>query len=91
MRPSFARLTRRAALVLLAAVGLLSAVFVSVGCVLSAPGYEGPRTANFDGKRFANEEPRPHGFGDFLRWVTNRERGEWPKAPLAVAPAARSA
>ncbi|HMM37030.1 MAG TPA: MBL fold metallo-hydrolase, partial [Thermoanaerobaculia bacterium] len=87
MNTPLSRIGRRAALVLLAAVGLLSAVFVSVGCVLSAPGYEGPRTAHFDGKRFQNEVPRPHGFGDFLRWVTNRERGEWPKAPLAVAPA----
>ena len=87
MKTSLARIARRAALVLLAAVGLLSAVFVSVGCVLSVPGYEGPRTASFDGKRFANEERRPHGFGDFFRWVTNRERGEWPKEPLAVAPA----
>ncbi len=88
MKHPLARIARRAALVLLAAVTLLSTVLIAAGCVLSAPGYEGPRTAHFDGKRFVNEVPRPHGFGDFLRWVTNRERGEWPEAPLPAGPAA---
>jgi hypothetical protein len=68
-------------------VALLAAVVATTGRLLSAPGYEGPRTAYFDGKRFRNEVPEEHGFGAFLKWITDRDRGPWPEEKLAVAPA----
>jgi L-ascorbate metabolism protein UlaG (beta-lactamase superfamily) len=80
------RLRRAAVTVLLASAALAGSV-VTTGCLLSAPGYEGPATPYFDGKRFRNEEPQPHGFGDFLRWITNRDRGPWPAEALPVPPA----
>jgi L-ascorbate metabolism protein UlaG (beta-lactamase superfamily) len=54
---------------------------VIVGCfAFSARGYRGPNSDHFDGKRFFNQSPDPttqHGFFDFLKWVTNRNPGEW--------------
>ena len=44
----------------------------------ASPRYRGPQTDHFDGRRFMNLDPRPHNFGDFLKWVRNRERGFWP-------------
>jgi len=41
------------------------------------PGYEGPVSDHFDGKRFVNPEGVNHGFGAFLRWAVNRDRGAW--------------
>ncbi len=87
MPPAASRRLRRALGTLLGAVAVLAAAVVTTGCVLSAPGYEGPRTAYFDGKRFRNEVPEEHGFGAFLKWITNRDRGPWPEEKLAVAPA----
>jgi L-ascorbate metabolism protein UlaG (beta-lactamase superfamily) len=78
---------RRALGALLGAVAVLAAAVATTGCLLSAPGYEGPRTAYFDGKRFRNEVPEEHGFGAFLKWITDRDRGPWPEEKLAVAPA----
>lgn len=53
-------------------------VFGIGSCAFAAPGYTGPRTANFDGSRFRNQTPiREHGFSDLLRWTFTRHRGEW--------------
>jgi L-ascorbate metabolism protein UlaG (beta-lactamase superfamily) len=85
--PAASRRLRRTLGVLLGAVSLLAAAVVTTGCVLSAPRYEGPPTAYFDGKRFRNEVPDEHGFGTFLKWITTRDRGPWPEEKLAVSPA----
>jgi L-ascorbate metabolism protein UlaG (beta-lactamase superfamily) len=53
------------------------AAVVAAGCALSAPKWKGPVSSNFDGKRFRSIEPLDHGFSDFLRWITHRERGAW--------------
>lgn len=87
MLPAASRRLRRALGVLLGSVILLAAAVATTGCLLSAPGYEGPRTGYFDGKRFRNEVPEEHGFGAFLKWVTDRDRGPWPGEKVAVAPA----
>jgi L-ascorbate metabolism protein UlaG (beta-lactamase superfamily) len=49
-----------------------------------------PSAARFDGKRFSSPgSPELHGVGDFLRWITDRERGPWREftdAPPGPAP-----
>jgi L-ascorbate metabolism protein UlaG (beta-lactamase superfamily) len=64
----------------IAAAGLSAAAgaaIVAGGCSLSAPRWHGPVTDHFDGSRFRSIEPLGHGFGEFLRWMTHRERGVW--------------
>ena len=46
----------------------------------NSPKYRGPRSDHFDGKRFFTPDAPPHaGFGDFLKWVRNRQPGAWTK------------
>jgi L-ascorbate metabolism protein UlaG (beta-lactamase superfamily) len=52
-----------------------------------APKYRGPKSDHFDGKRFHNLEPTHHaGFRDVVRWLANRDEGDWQKWRV-VAPA----
>jgi L-ascorbate metabolism protein UlaG (beta-lactamase superfamily) len=65
---------------LLAAAGLTGAAglaLVAAGCALYAPRWRGPAGPHFDGKRFRSIEPLDHGFSDFFRWITHRDRGPW--------------
>lgn len=50
-----------------------------VGCrAFSAPGYRGPKSGHFDGKRFHNQNRGSEkGFGSVLKWVMNRRRDPW--------------
>ena len=64
-------------------VGLATLV-TAVGCFFSAPRYTGPKTDNFDGDRFYNQDRgREKGFGDFLKWMANRDQGPWEGDPDA--------
>jgi L-ascorbate metabolism protein UlaG (beta-lactamase superfamily) len=83
---------------LLAALGILvvlaALVVVGVGYALSAPGWRGPVTDHFDGRRFHNRPAVPHGgFASFIRWQRTRHRPRWePRAaPPGPAPPARVA
>ena len=71
-------------------IGSLLILFAAVaGC---AAGH--PKSDHYDGKKFHNQNrSAKSSFGDFLKWVTNRERGEWrewtdaepgPKPPASV-------
>jgi len=51
----------RIPLVLAGLSAAAGAVFVGVGCALSAPRFHGPKSDHFDGKRFRSAEPRPAG------------------------------
>lgn len=52
--------------------------FLIVGHSLSAPGYNGPPSDHFTGKKFINPgNPEAHGLGALLKWLTNRQRGPW--------------
>src|SRR5512144_2052863 len=65
---------------LAAAAGITGAAgfaFVAGGHARSAPRWGGPAGPNFDGRRFRSIEPLDHGFSDFLRWMTHRERSPW--------------
>ncbi|WP_400192239.1 MBL fold metallo-hydrolase [Hymenobacter sp. B81] len=64
-------------LLVLAAGGLM------VGCSLSAPRYQGPQSAHFNGKQFVNQgEVRAQdGLGPLLRWMLHRDKGPFPEQP----------
>jgi L-ascorbate metabolism protein UlaG (beta-lactamase superfamily) len=63
--------------VLVAAFAGLALVVVT-GRRLSTPPYRGPSSDHFDGKRFRNQLPAPHGgFVDALRWIAHRDPGVW--------------
>lgn len=52
---------------------------------LSAPGWRGPPTDHFDGRRFRNDIPVNHGrLRDVARWLATRAPGPWD--PFADAP-----
>lgn len=38
-----------------------------------------PPSDHFDGRRFHNVKPTPHGALSFFRWVVNREQRMWPR------------
>jgi L-ascorbate metabolism protein UlaG (beta-lactamase superfamily) len=43
------------------------------------PGYDGPPSDHFDGKRFFNPDVRAgRSFADFLHWQRTRQRAPWP-------------
>lgn len=59
-------------------LGLLIAGVVFASYSLSAPGYTGPKTDNFDGSKFINRPGyQEKGFGDLLKWGLNRNPGPW--------------
>jgi len=74
--------------------GAAGAALVAAGCALTAGRWKGPVRESFDGRRFRSIEPLDHGFPEFLRWITHRERGPWrdftdtppvPRPPERVA------
>jgi L-ascorbate metabolism protein UlaG (beta-lactamase superfamily) len=86
------RLIRRSFAVLGGVLGLLVITVVTVGYVLSAPGWRGPATDHFDGRRFHNLRAAPHsGLGAFLRWQWTRHPPPWEDraGPPGVPPPAR--
>ena len=49
-----------------------------VGHLLSAPGYRGPKSDHFDGKKFINPgNVKAQGIGALLKWVRTRQPGKW--------------
>jgi L-ascorbate metabolism protein UlaG (beta-lactamase superfamily) len=84
----------RARLIAAGLTGAAGFALVAAGCALTAPRWRGPAGPHFDGKRFRSIEPLDHGFSDFFRWITHRDRGPWraftdtrpgPRPPERVA------
>lgn len=64
-----------ALLVLILAIPLS---FFLVGVFISAPKHKGPVSDHFDGKKFNNPgNIQANGLGAVLKWMRNRQRGEW--------------
>ena len=62
----------------------LAVLVTAVGCLFSAPRYTGPQSGRFDGDRFYNQDrSREKRFGDFLKWMANRDQGPWEGDPHA--------
>lgn len=56
---------------------LLGSITTLVSCVSPEP-YQGPISDHYDGNVFYNQVPlQSHGFGDFIRWMSTREPGDW--------------
>lgn len=81
-------------LTLLGLIGLILLIAVAIGVILSAPGYQGPVSDHFNGKRFINPSgAKAQGLGAVLKWSFQRKRGPWqelkaepgPPAPRRVA------
>jgi len=69
---------RRLLLGLLGAAGAVAGTAALLNWYFSTPGYRGPQSDHFDGKRFHNVPRTEHaGFTDMVRWMTNREEGPW--------------
>lgn len=59
-------------------LGIVIALVISVGYFVSAPGYSGPTSDHFDGKKFINREGyEEKGFDQLLKWMFTRKIGEW--------------
>ncbi len=55
---------------------ILIALFI--GWWLSTPGYKGPTSDHFNGTKFVNAgEVEAKGFLDVMKWMVNREQGDW--------------
>ncbi|WP_372765254.1 MBL fold metallo-hydrolase [Litorivivens sp.] len=77
---------------LLAGMALAVVSVVFAGC--SPARYQGPVSDHFDGKRFHNADPFPHGFSDLLSYMLRRERIVWSRddtLPPSPRPAPRMA
>jgi L-ascorbate metabolism protein UlaG (beta-lactamase superfamily) len=69
----------------LSLAALISVATLISGC-LSAPGYEGPRTAHFDGERFKNAVSVPEkSLVDVLSWWWHRDPPSWKERPIRVS------
>ena len=65
-------------IVILGLVAIFTLLVVILGWWFSAPGYSGTKTDNFNGKTFVNGEGyQEKGSRDFMKWMLNREPGEW--------------
>lgn len=69
------------------------ATIVIAGAVFSGPKHDGEISDHFDGKKFFTPGGRkPEGFGGVLKWMLNREQGEWAEdmtAPNSQHPLSR--
>lgn len=69
---------KRMAIYLFLVFGVCILALISYGIYLSEPGYTGPVTDHFDGKRFFNPNgEKGNSFGDVLKWGFSRKRGVW--------------
>jgi L-ascorbate metabolism protein UlaG (beta-lactamase superfamily) len=79
--------------VILCVLLMIVAVSLVVGYSLSAPRYSGDKTDHFDGKTFFNRAGvKPGGFGATLKFLVQRDQGEWnntKNAPVGEKPVAR--
>ena len=63
---------------------VLGAMFL--GWLFSAPVYRGPVSDHFDGRKFYNPgEFKPLGFRELMKWMRNRERGNWVEISDVIA------
>ncbi len=59
-------------------LGICVIVIVLICSVFAIAGDSIQKSDHFDGKKFHNQDPsKEKGFSDFLKWVRNRDHGEW--------------
>lgn len=65
-------------------VGFLFLGIITISYSVSAPGYKGLKTDNFDGSKFVNRAGyQAKGFGDLMKFVVNRKLGPWTELTVA--------
>jgi len=63
-------------------VVLLVTLVIGIGYLLSVPFYKDNQSKNFNGTVFKNvEDVSAKSFTDVIKWMINREQGEWSKIP----------
>jgi len=72
---------------IVALLAIATAPLLALDCSLSNPRYRGPESDHFDGKRFHNDPVVDHGLRGVVRWMRERQRGEWPER-VEIQPAA---
>jgi len=61
---------------------LIITAVIGIGYMLSASAYEGSQSKNFNGDTFENpDNVEAKNFTDVIKWMLNREQGEWKKIP----------
>jgi len=73
-------------------VTMIALALWGVGRWLNNPRYRGEVSDHFAGHRFHNVPATSHGLGDVVKWMRERQRGEWPiwlEVQPAEAPPAR--
>lgn len=69
-------------------------MIIGVGWHISAPGYSGPTSPHFDGKKFSNQDGfEAKGLLSVFKWILNRDNGPWTKryeVASSVKPVERS-
>jgi L-ascorbate metabolism protein UlaG (beta-lactamase superfamily) len=69
---------KRIMFIVLIFLAIVIAAALIIGASISGPKYKGDASDHFDGKKFFTPGAKPpEGFGGVLKWMTNRERGEW--------------
>lgn len=64
--------------IILAVITVFILISLLLGWIFSAPGYRGPVSDHFDGKRFINPGGNNvGGFRELIKWTRERQRGEW--------------
>jgi L-ascorbate metabolism protein UlaG (beta-lactamase superfamily) len=75
---------KRIMTIVLAFFSIAALIFI-VAANLSGPKYTGPVSDHFDGKKFITPNGKPASdFGGVVKWMLNRERGEWPEETTHV-------
>jgi L-ascorbate metabolism protein UlaG (beta-lactamase superfamily) len=76
---------------LLVLIVVIFLVILFFGWIYSAPAYRGPMSDHFDGKKFNNPGGvQPLGFSSLIKWMREREKGEWKEltdVPFGPPPA----
>lgn len=83
--------TRSARFVLAGLLLALAGAATLASCAFAAPPYRGPVSDHFDGREF-HDGARAAGFGDLVRWQTERHPDPWPEwveSPPGAKPPAR--
>lgn len=63
---------------ILGILAALTLIIVSIGAWMSAPGYSGPETTHFNGKKFINNDGyEEKSTSDMLKWMFTRKPGPW--------------
>lgn len=72
-------------IIIISLIIMVFAIILFIGWVFSSPGYKGPVSDHFDGKKFVNPGiVKSNGFRELIKWSRNRQPGAWEEVRNAV-------